>query len=53
MLARPTHFKPAERHVAKVSWITVTLTGAAMIGVGVGSYVIGAFRAAVGIRDLC
>ena len=29
-----------------------TLTDAAMIGVGVGSYVIGAFRAAVGIRDL-
>lgn len=42
----------AMRRSGEVSWIAATLTAAMMVGVGLGSYAIGAFRAAVGIRDL-
>lgn len=42
----------ADAHPRHVSWIASMLTAAMMLGVGIGSYAIGALRASVALPDL-
>jgi fucose permease len=42
----------AANHARHVSWIAAMLTAALMVGVGLGSYAVGSFRATLPIRDL-
>lgn len=42
----------ADAHPKHVSWIASMLTAAMMLGVGIGSYAVGAFRSVVSLPDL-
>lgn len=42
----------ADPHPKHVSWIASMLTAAMMLGVGIGSYAVGAFRSVVSLPDL-